>query len=311
MITAVVALLFALFSPVGAMAAEAPYLTGRVVDNAQILSPDARTRLAAVLKAHEEATSNQIVVLTVPTIQPEGIEEYAVGVFNSWKLGQQGRNNGVLIVVVPQDRKMRIEVGYGLEPILTDATAGAIIRDVMTPAFKRADYDAGIQDGVAAIVARLEGKDAAAGAPRAARPSSRSRHGFQKADMPWPQRILFSLFVFTIIGLFTFIGIVTPGVGWFLYVFLIPFWSMFPMLLIGPTPTLVLVAAYLVGYPLTKLRLAHTEWYRKKAIELKARGTTTIGGFAVVSGGGGGFSSGGDFSGGGGSSGGGGASGSW
>ena len=181
----------------------------------------------------------------------------------------------------------------------------------MTPAFKRADYDAGIQDGVAAIVARLEGKDAAAGAPRAARPSSRSRHGFQKADMPWPQRILFSLFVFTIIGLFTFIGIVTPGVGWFLYVFLIPFWSMFPMLLIGPTPTLVLVAAYLIGYPLTKLRLAHTEWYRKKAIELKTRGTTTIGGFAVVSGGGGGFSSGGGFSGGGGSSGGGGASGSW
>jgi uncharacterized protein len=311
MTPAVVALLVALLFPAAAFAADVPYLTGRVVDNAQILSPDARTRLAAVLKAHEQATSNQIVVLTVPTIQPEGIEEYAVDVFNNWKLGQKGRNNGVLVVVVPQDRRMRIEVGYGLEPMLTDAMAGAIIRDVMTPAFKRADYDAGIQNGVAAIIARLEGKSVATAAPAAVHQPVRSRNGFQRVDMPWPQRILFSLFVFTIIGLFTFIGIVTPGVGWFLYVFLIPFWSMFPMLLIGPTPTLVLVAAYLIGYPLAKLRLARTAWYRKAAIDLKTKGTATIGGFAVVSGGGGGFSSGGGFSGGGGSSGGGGASGSW
>src|SRR5215510_315814 len=201
MITAVVALLFALFSPAGAMAAEAPYLTGRVVDNAQILSPDARTRLAAVLKAHEEATSNQIVVLTVPTIQPEGIEEYAVGVFNSWKLGQQGRNNGVLVVVVPQDRRMRIEVGYGLEPILTDAMAGAIIRDVMAPAFRRAGYDAGVENVFAAIIARLEGRTVAAATGAASRPVQ-LHNGFHRADMPWPQRILISLFVFSIIGLF-------------------------------------------------------------------------------------------------------------
>jgi uncharacterized protein len=311
MIFSVVALLSALLSPASAYAADVPYLTGRVVDNAQILSPDARTRLAAVLKAHEEATSNQIVVLTVRTIQPEGVEEYAVDVFNNWKLGQKGHNNGVLVVVVPQDRKMRIEVGYGLEPVLTDAMAGAIIRDVMTPAFKRADYDAGLQDGVAAIIARLEGKSIATAVPEAARQPVRSRNGFQKADMPWPQRILLSLFVFTIIGLFTFIGIVTPGIGWFLYVFLIPFWSLFPRILVGPTPTLVLVVAYLIGYPLAKRRLARTAWYRKVAIDLKTKGTASIGGFAVVSAGGGGFSSGGSFSGGGGSSGGGGASGSW
>ena len=311
MSSTVVALLVALLSPASACAADVPYLTGRVVDNAQILSPDARTRLAAVLKAHEEATSNQIVVLTVQTIQPEGIEEYAVDVFNNWKLGEKGHNNGVLVVVVPQDRKMRIEVGYGLEPVLTDAMASAIIRDVMTPAFKRADYDAGVQDGIAAIIARLEGKSIATAVPEAARQSVRSRNGFQRADMPWPQRILLSLFVFTIIGLFTFIGLVTPGIGWFLYVFLIPFWSLFPRMLVGPTPTLVLVVAYLIGYPLAKRRLARTAWYRKVAIDLKTKGTASIGGFAVVSAGGGGFSSGGSFSGGGGSSGGGGASGSW
>jgi uncharacterized protein len=312
MISSVVALVIALLSPASAYAADVPYLTGRVVDNAQILSPDARTRLAAVLKAHEEATSNQIVVLTVQTIQPEGVEEYAVDVFNNWKLGQKGHNNGVLVVVVPQDRKMRIEVGYGLEPVLTDAMASAIIRDVMTPAFKRADYDAGVQDGVAAIIARLEGKSIAtavpgSGAPARAEPQrpseSRTCRGHSGS--------YFSLFVFTIIGLFTFIGIVTPGVGWSLYVFLIPFWSMFPLMLIGPTPTLVLVVAYLIGYPLAKRRLARTAWYRKVAIDLKTKGTASIGGFAVVSAGGGGFSSGGSFSGGGGSSGGGGASGSW
>jgi uncharacterized protein len=309
-IAAIVALLVALVSPAGVFAADVPYLTGRVVDNAQILSPDARTRLTAVLRAHEEATSNQIVVLTVPTIQSEGIEEYATEVFNNWKLGQKVQNNGVLVVVVPLDRRMRIEVGYGLEPVLTDAMASVIIRDVMAPAFKRGDYNAGVQNGVAAIIARLEGKSVATAAPAIARQPSRSHNGFGRADMPWPQRILFSLFVFTIIGLFTFVGIATPGVGWFLYVFLIPFWSMFPMLLIGPIPTLVLVAVYLIGYPLAKLRLAHTAWYQKKAQELKTKGTTTIGGFAVA-GGGGGFSSGGGFSGGGGSSGGGGASGSW
>jgi len=310
MMFAVAALLFALLSAAPAPAADIPYLTGRIVDTAQILSPDARTRLTATLKAHEQATSNQIVVLTVPTIQPEGIEEYAVDVFNGWKLGQQGRNNGILVIVVPQDRRMRIEVGYGLEPILTDAMAGAIIRDVMAPAFRRADYDAGVENGVAAIIARLEGRTVAAATRAASRPVQ-VHNGFHRADMPWPQRILISLFVFSIIGLFTFFGIATPDTGWFLYVFLIPFWSMFPMFLIGPIPTLVLVAAYLIGYPLAKLRLARTAWYQRKAVELKTKGATTIGGFAVASGGGGGFSSDSGFSGGGGSSGGGGASGSW
>src|SRR5262245_11613334 len=186
---AVAALLFALLSPTPALSADIPYLTGRVVDNAQILSPDARIRLTAALKTHEQATSNQIVVLTVPTIQPEGVEEYAVGVFNSWKLGQRERNNGILVVVVPQDRRMRIEVGYGLEPTLTDAVAGAIIRDVMAPAFKRADYDAGVENGVAAIIARLEGRTVAAAA-RPAIQAVQSHNGFHRAEMPWPQRIL-------------------------------------------------------------------------------------------------------------------------
>ncbi len=133
--------------------------------------------------------------------------------------------------------------------------------------------------------------------------------------MPWPERILIGAFVFSIIGIFTFVGVMTPGVGWFLYVFLIPFWAMFPMVIIGVRPALYLLGVYLVGYPLAKIVLSRSEWYRKAATQLKTTGHANVGGFLVgSSGGSSGFSSGGDsggFSGGGGSSGGGGASGSW
>src|SRR5262249_48573382 len=130
---------------VPAPAADVPYLTGRVVDNAEILKSATRERVTAALKAHEQATSNQIAVLTVPTIGDESIEEYAVKVFGTWKLGQKGKDNGVLLVVAPKDRKLRIEVGYGLEGTLTDAAASRIIRNVITPQFKAGDFVEGIR----------------------------------------------------------------------------------------------------------------------------------------------------------------------
>src|SRR5438874_104154 len=91
-----------------------PYLTGRVVDNAEILKPDTRARLTEQLKAHESATGNQIAVLTVTTIGQDSIESYAEKVFAAWRLGQKEKDNGVLVVIAVKDRKMRIEVGYGL-----------------------------------------------------------------------------------------------------------------------------------------------------------------------------------------------------
>jgi len=110
----------------------------------------------------------------------------------------------VLVVVVPQDRKVRIEVGYGLEPTLTDGACGQIIRALMTPAFKNGDYDKGVEEGVAAIVARLEGKG---DLPPDAAPSSSGGDagpiGFNAPDLPWPERILMGAFIFGIIGLFT------------------------------------------------------------------------------------------------------------
>jgi uncharacterized protein len=312
-VTALLALLLAAATATAGTVQDVPYLTGRVVDDAHILSDQARARLTAALKAHEDATTNQVVVLTVATLGGSDIESYSNSVFHTWKLGQKGRDNGVLVVVVPNDRKMRIEVGYGLEGTLPDGAAGDIIRTWMTPAFKAGNYDKGVEDGVAAIVARLEGHSPAGPTPvTAPRAASRSFHSTDGIPLGWPERILIGLFIFTVLGLFTFIGIMTPGVGWFLYVFLIPFWSMFPMMVIGPQATLVLAGTYLIGYPLLKLRLREQPWYQKAARELKTSGHTSIGGFAISSASGG--SSGGDgggFSGGGGDSGGGGASGSW
>src|SRR5215472_2504979 len=215
-----------LFTAIAA-AQDVPYLTGRVVDEAHILSDGARAQLTSTLKAHEDATTNQVVVLTVPTLSGSDIESYANNVFHTWKLGQKGKDNGVLIVVVPNDRKMRIEVGYGLEGTLPDGAAGQIIRTWMTPAFKAGNYDKGVEDGVTAIVARLEGHAPAGLTPVRTSATQRSIR-ISSPAMPWPVRILMGLFVFGMLGLFTVIGVLTPGVGWFLYVFLIPFWSMFP-----------------------------------------------------------------------------------
>jgi uncharacterized protein len=309
--------LVAALGAVPAGAVDVPFLSGRVVDDAEVLAPAMRERLAARLKAHEQKTTNQVVVLTVPTIAPESIEEFASRVFADWKLGQKGKDNGVLVVVVPDDRRMRIEVGYGLEATLTDALCGRIIRNRMTPQFRSGNYDAGVEAGIEAIVVLLEGgaEPTADNAPRGAGSAFRFE-GFEESDLPpWPMRILLGAFIFGIIGLFTIIGVMTPGVGWFLYLFLIPFWAMFPIIVVGVKGALVLLTTYVIGYPVAKIILSRSAWYEKAKRDLKTKGSATVGGFTMTSSGGSSWSSGGSssggFSGGGGSSGGGGASGSW
>ncbi len=194
----------------------------------------------------------------------------------------------MLVVVAPNDRRMRIEVGYGLEGTLTDAAAARIIRDRMTPRFKANDYDGGVAQGVAAIVGTLEGSAASSGAS-ADTAASETKQGFlsflDSADVsefekdlpPWPMRILLGAFIFGIIGLFTFIGIMTPGMGWFLYLFLIPFWAMFPIIIVGVKGALLCLVTYVVGFPLAKLLLRGTDWYAKAAKEMKSTGRTTHG----------------------------------
>ncbi|HET9663536.1 MAG TPA: hypothetical protein VFP00_04845, partial [Burkholderiales bacterium] len=140
--------------------------------------------------------------------------------------------------------------------------------------------------------------------------------GLQVPDLPLTERILFGAFIFGIIGLFTIIGVMTPGVGWFLYLFLIPFWAMFPIVVVGTKGALVLLACYLIGFPLAKFVLTRSAWYEKAKNDLKTKGHASIGGFSLGRSSSGSSSwssssSSSSFSGGGGRSGGGGSSGSW
>ena len=134
-----------------------PALTGRVVDGANLLAPDVRQRLEGKLKAHEDKTSDQVVVATVPSLQDVTIEDFANGLFRHWKLGEKAKNNGALLIVAPKERKVRIEVGYGLEGALTDALSKVIITTAIAPKFKTGDFAGGIEGGVDAILTILAG----------------------------------------------------------------------------------------------------------------------------------------------------------
>src|SRR5208282_1448080 len=131
-----------------AFAFDFPPLTGRVVDQANVMTPAARSAVEAKLKDLEEKSSIQLVVATAKSLQGSDIETYANELFRFWKLGEAKKNNGVLLLVAPNEHKVRIEVGYGLEGTLTDALASVIISSAIVPRFKANDYSGGIQRGV-------------------------------------------------------------------------------------------------------------------------------------------------------------------
>ncbi|KQW33202.1 methanol dehydrogenase [Pseudomonas sp. Root401] len=153
--------LFTLLLWVFAITAQAelkfPALTGRVVDAAQMLEPSVRAQLEAQLKAHEQATGEQVVVVTLADLQGSSIEDFGYQLGRHWGIGQKDKNNGALLIVARDDRKLRIEVGYGLEDRLTDAQSSVIINQVITPAFKTGNFNKGISDGVAAMLVVLGG----------------------------------------------------------------------------------------------------------------------------------------------------------
>ena len=138
-----------------ALAANFPVLTGRVVDDANVIAPQARTSLEAKLKDLEDKSGIQLVVATVPSLDDQDVESYANGLFRAWKLGEKQKNNGVLLLIAPHERKVRIEVGYGLEGTLTDAISKLIITNAVVPRFKANDYAGGIDRGVDDIIAVL------------------------------------------------------------------------------------------------------------------------------------------------------------
>ncbi|HET9208994.1 MAG TPA: TPM domain-containing protein, partial [Thermoanaerobaculia bacterium] len=127
----VLLVLFLLVLAPAAQAREVPYLSGRVVDEAAMIPADARQRIEQKLAAFEQRTGGQVAVLTIESLQGDPLEDFSLRVVETWKLGKSGKDNGVLFLVSEQDRQMRIEVGYGLEPELTDAESGRILDNVV------------------------------------------------------------------------------------------------------------------------------------------------------------------------------------
>lgn len=136
-----------------------PALTGRVVDQARVLSQSTKDELETLLATHENNTTNQVVVVTLESLDGVAIEEYSLELARHWGIGQKGKDNGVVLVVAPNDKQVRIEVGYGLEGTLTDALSSNIINYYIIPEFKKGDIQNGINIGIQKIIALLGGDE--------------------------------------------------------------------------------------------------------------------------------------------------------
>lgn len=135
-----------------------PFLSGRVNDYAGMLSSSVIRRIETLTKQFEDTTGNQIAILTVDNLQGYPLEDFSIKVVENWKLGRKGVDNGALLLVAKEERKVRIEVGYGLEGVLTDAITSQIIRRLVVPAFKKGDFDGGVEEGVTAMINAIGGE---------------------------------------------------------------------------------------------------------------------------------------------------------
>lgn len=267
-------------------ALEVPQIKGRVNDYAGILAPATARQLEEVLQKFETTESTQIVLLTVPSLDGASLEDFSLRVVEAWKPGQSKLDNGALLLIAKNDRKLRIEVGYGLEGKLTDLVSGRIIRDIITPRFKEGNFDQGVIDGISAMMAAVKGEFAA---------TDNTPH--QKTGGDPGAMLIFLLVIFSVLGrMLARVPFLAAGVG----AVLVP---VFGALALG-LGSLWLLALALLGFigGLIAARMAGAAG--------SGRYGGGIGGFGGGFGGGssGGF---GGFSGGGGSFGGGGASGGW
>ncbi|POA19730.1 methanol dehydrogenase, partial [Pseudomonas sp. FW300-N1A1] len=187
-----------------------PALTGRVVDNAQLIEPSVREQLSQQLQAHEQATGEQLVVVTLSDLQGTSIDDYGYQLGRYWGIGQKDKNNGALLIVARDERKLRIEVGYGLEDRLTDAQSSVIINQVITPAFKTGNFSKGISDGVSAMLVVLGGSPL--DEPTTAYDSGEQRGGDFVAQHPGVFVFLVLLFILTLF-VCQMLGILPSGGG--------------------------------------------------------------------------------------------------
>ncbi len=144
--------------PVAAYCLDVPKLQGYVNDYAGIINPSVKSKIEEGLRAFEQSDTTQIVILTVPSLEGGNIEEFSIRVAETWKIGHLGKDNGVLVIVSKQERKIRIEVGRGLEGKLTDLMAGRIVDQVIKPKFKEGDFNGGFVAGVSALIGATRGE---------------------------------------------------------------------------------------------------------------------------------------------------------
>lgn len=190
--------LAAVLMPAAALAQDyPPRPTGPVYDGADILSPATEAALDARLRDYNRETGRAIIVATVPTINGQPIEPYATGLFTEWGIGGEKRDQGLLLLIAREDRKLRIEVGYGLHPYFGGIMAGRVINDVITPRFKAGDFDGGVTSGIDAIIEHLARSPADAAAvaeaAEAAAAQESSEGGFPIGALFW---IAFLFFFF-------------------------------------------------------------------------------------------------------------------
>jgi len=298
-------------------ALDVPFLSGRVVDNAELLAPADEQRIAARLEALERETGAQVVVVTVPTLDGEPVEDYAIKVGETWKLGRKGVDDGVVFLIARDERALRLEVGYGLESRLPDIIGKRIIDELVVPRFRDGDFAGGVEAGLGSIEKAVRGGEALP-------PPQRAFGG--KTIAPLSSRgnlvvgIVFLLFTIP----FATSALYTSGAGaWLLYAALAPFFAMFGLANFGVPGGALVPLLWLIGFPLLRWwihRAGKRPGARRPPSSRDRGGWWGPGGFGGGSLGGGGFGGGGfgggsfgggGFSGGGGSFGGGGASGRW
>lgn len=265
-------------------ALEVPQLKGRVNDYAGILAPATARQLEEILRQFEAAESTQLILLTVPSLEGDSLEDFSLRVAEAWKPGQTKLDNGALLLIAKNDRRLRIEVGYGLEGKLTDLVTGRIIRDVITPRFKEGNFDQGVLDGMSAMIAAAKGEFATVTPP--SQPNSGKDPG---------NNFIFLLVLFSLLGrMLARVPWLAAGAGALLA-------PVFGVLLLGVGMSGIIGLA-LLGFLFG--------WIAAKLSGGGGGLSSRYGGW--TGGSGGGFSGGsGGFSGGGGSFGGGGSSGRW
>lgn len=267
-----------------ASALDVPALSGRVGDLAHVLPVSTVESISAQLAAHETKTGNQVAVLILPSLEGEPLEEFSHRVATAWKLGQKGTDNGVLLLVAIRERKVRIEVGYGLEGALTDARSAQIIRNDIVPRFRAGDLSGGVTAGVDAIVRTIEGTYQVSG--EAVPPQE--NEGIEQIVLAVIVGVVVGL---SLMGVHRFLG---PVAGTGISMVLAPWLA--PALITGGITLLVLLFMSVVG--------TGTRGGRSRGVQDGVWYSSQGGGW-------GGGSFGGGFSGGGGDFGGGGASGNW